>query len=108
MSGRAAGMLRDTLAVMTRNCPDDDMELRTAWHDGYARWQAFYGTQLVEEIRAHVHMREWRAAWGKASVLASLAPWVFLRELRRAATTRYAGRASPAAEISAASRRAET
>jgi glycosyltransferase involved in cell wall biosynthesis len=108
MSGRAAGMLRDTLAVMARNCPEDDLELRTAWHDGYARWQDFYGTQLVEEIRAHARMREWKETWRKSRTLASLAPWVFMRELRRAIRTRHAGRAMPAAEISAASRRAET
>jgi glycosyltransferase involved in cell wall biosynthesis len=109
MSGRAARMLRDTLAVMARNRPDDGhAELRSAWHEGYSRWQDFYGTQLVEEIRAHARLREWAAVRRKATTLASLAPWVFLRELRRAARRRYAGRAIPAAEISAARRRAET
>lgn len=109
MSGRAARMLRDTLAVMERNRPDDNLELRAAWREGYARWQDFYGTQLVEEIRAHARMREWTESCRKAATLAELAPWVLLRELRRAARTRvYAGRAIPAAEMSAASRRAET
>jgi len=108
MSGHAARMLRDTLAVMARNRPAGDVELRESWREGYARWQDFYGTQLVEEIRAHARLREWPDAWRKSTVLASLAPWVFLRELRRAARRRYAGRAIPAAEIAAASRRAET
>ena len=109
MSGRAAGMLRDTLAVMERNRPGDRLDLRAAWREGYIRWQDFYGTQLVEEIRAHARLREWSVVCRKTTILAELAPWVLLRELRRATRTRvYAGRAMPAAEISAPSRRAET
>jgi hypothetical protein len=101
-------MLRDTLAVMTRNCPDNRLDLRGAWREGYSRWQDFYGTQVVEEIRADVRLHEWSEAWRNTLVLASLAPWVFMRELRRTARRRYAGRAIPAAEIAAARRRAET
>lgn len=108
MSGHAARMLRDTLTVMTRNRPDEQMEFQRAWRDGYARWQDFYGTQLVEEIRAHLRRRDVGEAWRKSMVLASLAPWVWVRELRKKTRVFYAGRAIPAAEISAASRRAET
>jgi hypothetical protein len=108
MSGAAARMLRDTLAVMRRNQPQPGSELHRAWRDGYARWQDFYGTQLVEEIRGDARRRALADAWGKTLVLAQLAPGVLLRELGRAAQRRYAGRATPAAEISAPSRRAET
>lgn len=108
MSGAAARMLRDTLAVMERNEPEPGSDLHRSWLDGYARWQDFYGTALVEEIRRDVHERALADAWNKTVVLARLAPAVMLRELRRAARRRYAGRAIPAAEISAPSRRAET
>ncbi len=108
MSGRAERMLRDTLAVMERNHPGDHATLGTAWLDGYRRWQDFYGTQLVEEIRGDVAARSLGAASRKSLALLSLAPWVFFRELRRTMRVRYAGRAIPAAEMSAASRRAET
>ena len=108
MSGHAARMLRDTLTVMTRNRPDEQTEFQRAWRDGYARWQDFYGTQLVEEIRAHLRQRDVRDAWRKSMLLASLAPWVCVRELRKKTRVLYAGRAMPAAEISAARRRAET
>ena len=101
-------MLRETLVVMRRNCPTEDAELLHAWRDGYVRWQDFYGTQLVEEIRAHVHARLMRAAYRKSITLARLAPWVLLREARRKLQNVYAGRAIPAADISAAKRRAET
>jgi glycosyltransferase involved in cell wall biosynthesis len=108
MSRGAARMLRDTLAVMRHNCPGDHSELRRAWGEGYARWQDFYGTQLVEEIRGQLRAREIHDAARQAMVLAALAPRVFVRELARKARVLYAGRAIPAAEIPAASRRAET
>lgn len=108
MSGEAARMLRDTLTVMERNRPDDHTELHTAWREGYMRWQDFYGTQLVEEIRAHVRDRDLREACRKSLILAALAPRVFVREMAKKAHLSYAGRAIPAAEISAASRRAES
>ena len=108
MSGRAGRMLRDTLAVMQGNRPEPDAALCGVWRNGYRGWQDFYGTQLVEEIRAHVSGRAFAEAWHKSLTLARLAPRVFMRELGRAMRARYAGRAMPAAEIPAASRRAET
>ena len=108
MSRDAARMLRDTLEVMRRNCPDPQSPLRDAWRDGYARWQDFYGTQLVEEIRLGLHERAFGDVSRKALVLLSLAPRVFARELGRKGRVVYAGRAIPAAEISSARRRAET
>jgi len=109
MSLDASRMLRETLEVMRRNRPSLHTTLHDAWREGYARWQDFYGTQLVEEIREHVRRRALRDAMRKAFVLLPLAPRVFFRELRKKGRrTLYAGRATPAAEISAARRRAET
>jgi glycosyltransferase involved in cell wall biosynthesis len=107
-NGRAAGLLRDTLAVMTRNRPDDDLALRTAWRDGYARWQDFYGMQLVDEIRAHARIHEWSDVARKTGVLGSLAWWVLAREVGRAMHVRAPGRALPATELAAPRRRAQT
>jgi len=101
-SGGAARMLRDTLAVMRRNCPGDHPELRRAWREGYAGWQDFYGAHLLEEIRQQLRTREIDGAARQAMVLASLAPRVFMRELAKKAHGLYAGRAIPAAELSAA------
>lgn len=71
--------LRDTLAVMRRNRPDDP-KLQSAWGEGYRNWQEFYGTLLVEEIRGHLHARAPWSAFRKALTLAHLAPRVFRRE----------------------------
>jgi glycosyltransferase involved in cell wall biosynthesis len=103
MSGNAARMLRDTLTVMRRHRAAAARDGRLAdWRTGYAAWQDFYGTQLVEEIRAHLRASEWWMVLRKAIVLAWLAPLVFAREIRRKLRNAYAGRAMPAAEISAA------
>lgn len=108
MSGSAARMLRDTLAVMRRHrAAAASAAQRDAWRAGYARWQDFYGTQLVEEIRAHLRRGESWDALRKALILAWRAPQVFVRELRRKLRASYAGRAIPAADTSAPSRRAE-
>ena len=108
MSGNAARMLEETLAVMQRHRPAADDELFSTWQDGWANWQDFYGTQLVEEIRAHLRERALEPAVAKAATLWRLAPRVFSRELRKKWRLLYAGRAIPAAEISSASRRAES
>ena len=80
--GHALGRLRDTLAVMHRNRPGGHSELHSAWSEGYRRWQDFYGTQIVEDIREHVHERSFFEACRMALALTPLAPWVLLRELR--------------------------
>lgn len=80
MSGDAARMLRDTLAVMLRNRPSDET-LHAVWREGYRSWQDFYGTRLVEEIRGHVRSGDLRAAGRRALTLARHAPHVFAREL---------------------------
>ena len=103
MSGNATRMLRDTLTVMRRHRADAARAGRLdAWREGYAAWQDFYGTQLVEEIRALLRAGELWMAVRKAIVMAWLAPRVFARELGRKIRNAYAGRAIPAAEISAA------
>ncbi len=80
-AGDAAQMLRETLAVMLRNCPDGDPALLTAWREGYANWQDFYGMQLAEEIRRDVYSTApWRAIV-KAITLARLAPAVFRQRM---------------------------
>lgn len=109
MSGSAARMLRETLAVMRRNkTAAVSAGLLDVWRQGYAGWQDFYGTQLVEEMRAHWRAGELSVAIRKTFHLAWYAPRILLRELRRMIRARYAGRATPAAETSAPKRRAET
>jgi hypothetical protein len=113
MSGSASRMLRDTLAVMRRHRPDDgELAQLEAWREGCDAWRDFYGTQLTEEIRDHVSDRRLVRAFRKTCTLARYAPEIFRREAGRKTRTmlsrlRYAGRAVPAAEISAASRRAD-
>ena len=108
MSGNAARMLVETLAVMDANREDAVAAgMDEEWCAGYRAWQDFYGTQLVEEIRAALRTSRYTAAARKAGLVARLAPDVFQRELGRALRRRYAGRAIPAAEIASASRRAE-
>jgi glycosyltransferase involved in cell wall biosynthesis len=80
MSGNASRMLRETLAVMLRNRPEDEA-LDAVWHEGYRNWQEFYGTRLVEEIRASVHEGDASVATQRALTLLRLAPHVFTREL---------------------------
>jgi glycosyltransferase involved in cell wall biosynthesis len=107
MSTDAARMLRATLAVMHRHRPPAGDPIEMVWREGCRNWQDFYGTQLVEEIRAHLRAREAARAARKTMRLARLAPAVLTREIVKKARLLYAGRAIPAAEISSASRRAE-
>jgi glycosyltransferase involved in cell wall biosynthesis len=83
MSGDTARMLRDTLAVMERHRPRDNPALLEAWRDGYRMWQDFYGTRLVEEIRAQLHRNGAGGATRKALTLARFAPAILRRELAR-------------------------
>ena len=113
MSGSASRMLRDTLAVMERHRPDGGESAQLeVWREGCEAWRDFYGTQLTEEIRDHVAAREFVHALEKACTLGRYAPDILRREAMRKLRTMlsrlpYAGRAIPAAEISAASRRAD-
>lgn len=111
MSGNAARMLRDTLAVVSRNRPDD-ARLAEDWRAGRAMWRDFYGTQLVEEIRRDLRGGAVSDVVRKAVMLARLAPGVLWRESRKKArvTVRgpQAGRATPAADMSSPIRRADS
>jgi glycosyltransferase involved in cell wall biosynthesis len=83
--GGASRMLKDTLTVMLRNRPAVDPQLLPAWQEGYGRWQDYYGTQLVEEIRRDVRSAALWRALAKAITLARRAPAVFRREVQRMA-----------------------
>jgi hypothetical protein len=113
MSGSASRMLRDTLAVMSRHRPSGQEAAQLeAWREGCEAWRDFYGTQLTEEIRGHVSERQLMPAIEKVLALARYAPAILRREAGRKLRTTiaripYAGRAIPAADISAASRRAD-
>ena len=113
MSNSASRMLRDTLAVMERHRPGDGVATQLAlWQEGCEAWRDFYGTQLTEEIRAHIGEAEYVRALEKTWTLARYAPDILRREAGRKlrhllSRVPYAGRAIPAAEISAASRRAD-
>ena len=113
MSGSASRMLRDTLMVMSRHRPaDGEAAQLEAWREGCLAWRDFYGTQLTEEIRSHVDRRQFVPALEKVCALARYAPEILRREAGRKLRTMiarlpYAGRAIPAADMSAASRRAD-
>ena len=107
-SGNVSRRLVTTLAVMRANRQDAiEAEMDEEWCAGYAAWQDFYGTQLVEQIRADLRGRRYSTAARKSALVARLAPDVFQREVGRALRRRYAGRAIPAAGIASASRGAE-
>lgn len=76
MSGNAIRMLRETLAVLRAQRPFvvNDPALRRAYRQGWRYWQGLYGTELVNEIRAHVHRHEWLQAASKAITLARFDP----------------------------------
>lgn len=113
MSGSAGRMLRHTLAVMQLHRPDDGQPAQLdLWREGCEAWRDFYGTQLTEEIREHVKDLRFVPAFDKTCTLARYAPGILRREAGRKLRStlsrrRYAGRAIPAAEISAARRRAD-
>jgi glycosyltransferase involved in cell wall biosynthesis len=85
MSRNAARMLRESLTVLAGEWPyvRGNAELEAAYREGWRTWQEFYGTFLVNEIRAHVHRREWTAAAGKAATLGRLYPRGLLHHARR-------------------------
>jgi glycosyltransferase involved in cell wall biosynthesis len=76
MSTNASRMLRETLRVhgRERKHVTGDRERLSAFRAGRQRWQEFYGTRLVEEIRGHVRGGEWRAAARKTITLARYHP----------------------------------
>jgi glycosyltransferase involved in cell wall biosynthesis len=85
MSGRAAVMLRETLMVLRSQWPyvSGDPEAEAAYHEGWRRWQQFYGDQLANEVRAHARAGEWLAVVRKAAVLGVLHPRGLLTHAQR-------------------------
>jgi hypothetical protein len=95
MSVSASRMLRETLTVMRRHRAAATGPFEAAWREGVRNWQDFYGTKLVEEVRAHVHARQPWPALRKTATLARLAPWVLRREAaKKAARAVAAARAA--------------
>ena len=100
MSANAGRMLRETLRVHDRERTRAELEPwgREAFREGRRRWQEFYGTRLVEEIRAHVRAGEWRTAIRKALTLARYHPRGLthhgLRKIRVWITRRHAAQGS--------------
>ncbi len=94
MSGSASRMLRETLAVMQRHRADASAAFGAEWRQGVRNWQDFYGTKLVEEIRAHVRARQAWPAVRKTATLARLAPWVLRREAAKKASLAVTPRAT--------------
>jgi glycosyltransferase involved in cell wall biosynthesis len=94
MSGNAARMLRETLAVMSSQRPflEGDEASLAAYHEGWRNWQEFYGEHLATEIRTAVRDRRLLQAIGKASILGFYHPRGLWHHARRktqlAVTTR--------------------
>jgi glycosyltransferase involved in cell wall biosynthesis len=83
MSGNATRMLVETQAVMRRHRPSRDPERLSAWRDGCREWRDFYGTQLVEEIRAHRRRGERGAVLRKGLTLMRRNPGMAGREIAK-------------------------
>jgi glycosyltransferase involved in cell wall biosynthesis len=85
MSGDAAHMLRETLMVLRNQWPyvEGDAEAIAAYREGWRNWQDFYGSQIVNEIRAHARGGEWAPAFEKAVVLGLLHPRGLVQHARR-------------------------
>jgi glycosyltransferase involved in cell wall biosynthesis len=100
MSGCASRMLRETLAVLRSQRPflEGDAASLAAYRDGWRMWQEFYGTHLVNEIRAHVAERAWWPALRKAITLAHYHPRGLAHHVvqKTRVTLRWRGRANPA------------
>jgi glycosyltransferase involved in cell wall biosynthesis len=85
MSGNAARMLRETLAVLRSQLPflsGDDASL-VAYNEGWRIWQEFYGAHLANEVREAVRTHRWFEAASKAAVLGYYHPRGFWHHARR-------------------------
>lgn len=125
MSGNAGRMLRETLAVMRSQRPflEGDEASLAAFEEGWHGWQEFYGAHLATEIRTAVRQYRWLDALTRAATLGRHHPrglWHHANRKLQLTLTRLtgqeppvvpfaqAGRAIPAAEISAPSSRASS
>jgi glycosyltransferase involved in cell wall biosynthesis len=87
-AGSTARLLRETLEVhrAERELLEGDAESIVACAEGLQASREFYGTRLVNEIRAHMHSRQWAAALAKSVVLGCYHPSALARHARRKAT----------------------
>ena len=85
MSGNAARMLRETLAVMSSQRPflEGDEASLVAYNEGWRNWQEFYGAHLATEIRAAVRNKRFLKAASKAAVLGFYHPRGLWHHARR-------------------------
>ena len=76
MSGDAARMLRETLAVLRSQRPflEGDEASLVAYEEGWRAWQDFYGGLLVNEIGIAARNYNWVGAIAKLAVLAVYHP----------------------------------
>ena len=108
MSGNAARMLRETLAVMASQRPflEGDEASLAAYEEGWRNWQEFYGTHLVTEIRSAVRGRRLIEALGKATVLGFYHPRGLWYHATHKAALAVGVRRAAAADVTPAPRRA--
>jgi glycosyltransferase involved in cell wall biosynthesis len=85
MTRNAERMLRESLTVLAAEWPfvRGNGDLEAAYREGWRIWQDFYGTHLVNDIRVHVHDRQWADAVNKAIVLGRLHPRGLLHHATR-------------------------
>ena len=85
MSRNAARMLRESLAVLAAEWPHvrGNADLEAAYREGWRTWQDFYGTHMVNDIRAGVRRGEWAGTLSRAVTLARLHPRGVLHHLGR-------------------------
>jgi glycosyltransferase involved in cell wall biosynthesis len=76
MSGNPTLMFASTMSVMRAQRPfvAVDVRLVAAYEDGVARWRAFYGEQLVDRFRRHLHAGQFTAAARDGADLVRLYP----------------------------------
>jgi glycosyltransferase involved in cell wall biosynthesis len=98
MSLNAGRMLQESLTVLRRERPfaEHDAKLLAAYYEGWRKWQDFYGSELVDEIRFHVHGRQWARVLRKGARLAWLHPGGLRQHVFRklSLTLRWPGDAS--------------
>lgn len=87
MSGDAAKMLRETLAVLRSQRPflEGDQASLVAYQEGWRAWQDFYGAHLANEMRVAARNNHWVDVLAKAAVLAVYHPRGLWHHARRKA-----------------------
>lgn len=76
IGSNAGRLLQESLTVLRRERPFavHDATLLAAYYEGWKRWQDYYGTRLVNEIRSHARGHQWTRALRKSARLAWLHP----------------------------------